>query len=915
MIKMQQFFTLKFSSDRLKKSNYDINISLDNARINREIITINNSSLIRTLFRYKNVDFDQKEIDKLLILRKKLKKAENTENNRKKIENITEKIEKILFIEDLVNIEFKNKGHYREIVKKNGFYINGIRFVPFMASAGMVRKNTAMFINNNIKHQIMDILENGRNEKTPLVPAKLGAYFSLYCSSTLPVSFPKFAVVPDKTIETIRKVDFITYKKPNEDDDVIETDYLLKLNAFDGQGLISPRLAEKWSRELELDYMFSCAILRAPFLKGLVCVFDLEKFANEIAKTYTFPDIYGNIKDIREIDLIISESMFKLWTSYENTESYIKNCLKNKLGFSIAKINPKQENSYSRTSYQFLQILNLNDADIATICEPTINWFRNISGRSPQDMLLYATGENHFKPNNFNKMDATVKAILLNPSLSRDKYIQKRFIKTIEKKKKDSYMGRILINANYQFMVSDPYYQACHIFGLEKAPLLKDGEHYSEYWLGKNIKKVCSIRSPIVHHSEANILHFKDRVATRDWYKHIHSGIIFPSNGIGIDCVIHGGADFDGDIICTINNPIIMKSIISGLPIMYESQNVQKSIVDLRNDKEQVECQLNGYYSKLGFATNVSSSLYSMLEEYSVSSREHDTILKRLKIGRVIQGEIIDSVKGLKVPEFRNHWVKYKKITKDMTEEEAEKHKFNNSIVCEIRPAFFRFLYPHYMSRYNKEIKKYNIYSHLNFKKSFSEILKADEKTKDEDRMIQTYRHHSFFLDNDSAVNRLSDYMRANLGLIGKYSAKSAKESDYSLLKNKEHVLDKYSLKQMKDYLQEYKAFKKGLRHGIQNSYSTIDAFLSYLRKECSLNISSNETELADYAIEVTYGDELSMIEFAWKMFPQGIINNIMHSSSGILKIPVEDEEGDIEYLWKKYSVKEFSLEEIYDTI
>jgi len=543
LYKLQQFFIFKFSSERLKKANYNIDINIDNGRINSEIVTINSSELLRTLFRFKNIEFSQSNIDNLLKIQKKLRKAENNEENQKKLKDITEKIEKTLFVEDLVNIEFKHKSHYIEILKRNGFYINGIRFTPFMATAGMIRRNTALFINNNLKHPLLDILENGRNENTPMVAAKFGAYFSLYCSSTLPVSFPKFAVIPDKEIETLRKVDFVTYQGIDEDDKVEEKTISLKLNAFDGQGLISPKLAEQWSHELELDYIFSCAIVRAPFLKGLLTVFDLNRFSTEIAKTFIFKDVYGNEQDIHDIDLIISESMFKLWSSYQSTADYTQKCQDNHLGFAIAKVNPKKENASSRTSYQFLQVLNLDNVDIANLCEPTINWFRNISGRSPEDMLLYATGENAFAPDDFRKLDISVKAILLNPTLSRDKYIQEKFIKTIEKKKKDSYMGNIFINANYQFMIGDPYYQACHMFGLNYKPILEDGEHYSEYWLKKGIEKIAAIRSPIVHHSELNILNLKNTNKTKEWYQHIHSGIIFPANGIGMDCAIHGGAD------------------------------------------------------------------------------------------------------------------------------------------------------------------------------------------------------------------------------------------------------------------------------------------------------------------------------------------------------------------------------------
>lgn len=336
--------------------------------------------------------------------------------------------------------------------------------------------------------------------------------------------------------------------------------------------------------------------------------------------------------------------------------------------------------------------------------------------------------------------------------------------------------------------------------------------------------------------------------------------------------------------------------------------------MDSRDDKKQVEGQLNGHNSKVGFATNISSSLYTMLEEFQKGSPEWYAILKRLKIGRVIQGEIIDGVKGLKVPPFRNHWTKWKKITEDMSAEEKEKWEFNNKIVCEIRPSFFRFLYPHYMTRYNKELKKYNIYSHLVFNKSFDEIIKSTKRTEEEEKMVTEYYWHSFFLDNNSVMNRISRYMRTNLGLINKYSNKLSQDFDYKILQDETHNLNTAGIIQMKFYLQEYKAFKRGLRHDLNNSYDNLDAFIAYLRKECALNISSNDSELADYAIEATYGDEISMVEFPWKLFPGGMLQNIMKNNpTGTIKFPVQMDDGNINYLWNTYAIKEFSIEELYE--
>jgi hypothetical protein len=458
-------------------------------------------------------------------------------------------------------------------------------------------------------------------------------------------------------------------------------------------------------------------------------------------------------------------------------------------------------------------------------------------------------------------------------------------------------------------MLADPYFQMCHVFNLESEPLLKDGEHYSEYWIRKGIYKVAAIRSPIVHHSEVNLLNFKDSVDTRKWYKYIHSGIIYPANGIGIDDVVHGGSDKDGDLVCTINSPTMIKGKIHGLPIVYESMKSAKVIVDSRDDKSQVEGQLVGYNSKVGFATNISSSMYALLEEFPWGSIERETILKRLKIGRAIQGEIIDGVKGLQVPEFRNHWTKYKKVTPDMTPEESEKWEFNNRILCEVRPSYFRFLYQKYMSIYNKELKSYDTFAQLLFGRSFSDIVFTPEST-EESELIARYKWNSFFLDNNSVVNKISRYMRGALGLVGKFSTASSRDFDYKLLTSKYFRVDGFKLSQMEEILQAYKSFKRGLWHKGEDSFESMDAFIQHLKKE-SVVISSDESELASYAVLATYQGEVSQLDFAWRLFPDGILQNITSRSSGTIKFPVADPLGSTEYLWNRYSIVEVSLEEI----
>jgi hypothetical protein len=155
--------------------------------------------------------------------------------------------------------------------------------------------------------------------------------------------------------------------------------------------------------------------------------------------------------------------------------------------------------------------------------------------------------------------------------------------------------------------------------------------------------------------------------------------------------------------------------------------------------------------------------------------------------------------------------------------------------------------------------------------------------------------------------------MRANLGLIGKYSLKSSQELDYHILQNKDHELNEPELAKMREFLQEYISFKRGMRKNSADSFTNLDSFIAYLRKKCFSEISSNESELADYAIKVTYEENPAMVEFAWKMFPEGVLENVYWNSNEVAQFPIQSENGEIEYLWDRYTMTDFVVENLWE--
>ena len=121
---------MKFKSSRLRDSNYKIKkITLDDARQNQEVIRLSNSELIRAIQRIRGIDFNQSYLDELLQKKKK----------RKHSLSLNEEIDKLLYIEDIIDVEFDDARHYETVSTKKDIWINGKKYVRLLCSAGMGR--------------------------------------------------------------------------------------------------------------------------------------------------------------------------------------------------------------------------------------------------------------------------------------------------------------------------------------------------------------------------------------------------------------------------------------------------------------------------------------------------------------------------------------------------------------------------------------------------------------------------------------------------------------------------------------------------------------------------------------------------------------------------------------------------------
>lgn len=889
---------MKFSSDRLRTRNNDITITLDEARLNNEIVSIADNETLRQYRKARNIFYSYKTTRDLISLKKKLSRENNNKETRNKIREVQRQIDETLFVSEIVFVQFANISHYKKI-DKEGLFINGKKYVRLLCGAGHARKSIVMFVVEELFETLKKSFDNGRDLEKELVAGKLGAYEGLYASSTQIVSQPRFVVVADLETEQDRLVDWV-FENESGEEDVIEKNISLKSNLFDGQGLVSMGFAETWARDLGLDYTPSSFCVRSSYLKGQCVSFDFHEMAKEngIKK---IKDVYGNEYDIKDIDAIIAASQFKLWSSYSSMEQYLESSKKNGIKWGVSKYTPKTEKNFFWSSYQYVQVLNLNEKEVEELCKPTIDYIKSVSSEDANSAIIYMLGnktEKDLEKFNIDEVDDKIlKVLLFNKGAIKDTYIRNYLLKKLNKKIRESYTGKLLLNGNYQVAVSDPYALSQHSLGLKVTGLLGENEYYCSYWNDRGVNKVSALRSPLTWRSEVNKLSLKKGKRLDKWFGHIKSGVIY--NIFGIDTFLQADSDFDYDIIATTDNTLFFEKSYGGLPITYERKNAPKKKI---NKSDIYEADILSFGSKIGLVTNYSTSMYSLISKFKEGSEEYETLLKRLKICRFLQGQQIDRTKGVitkPVPE----WSKWKRVEKDSTEEEKRKIELHNKLLIDKRPMFMRYLY----AQKNKEHKDYHDnwenYCQTEFGYGVDELLKKERDAIEETSFQRYVKFNPFIYGSTGVMDMVYLYMIKSIS-EQKISFKNS-EFDYSTYMDKDIRSEKSKLEQMKELFREYKAFKKNLYSS--SNFDNADQMLSIIRHRAEFGISSNIKELANLAIMVSYSTKTPSA-FAFDLFFDGVVENMKKNFSGTIEIPVITEEENFSYLGKKYKIKKLKV-------
>lgn len=895
-----QKYIFKIHSSRLRKAKWKLTLPLPEARRNEEIISLADSQILRWIDELNGItDAD----DKARIIKaeiRRIRREPNSVQNRRTIKRLYSDLDEIQFKADYMCLIIdKEKDYHRAC---SGFSINGVSYRRLLGTNGGVKNETIVFVSERLHDELVRRIENGRDMTKELVPAKLEAYKALTCSASIPVSFPNgILVVPDCETEFISDVVYLNDELDGEP--VMENLYgeTVQLNESDGYGLMLPSLAARWSKELGLDYLVSGVNTRFSWEKGMVFTFDFLDFAERVSGSYVVKDAWGNDVDIRNIELILTTSMLKLWDSYKSIDDYLECCMENKYTFGVAKTCPKELESERSLNYQFIQSYDLCDEDIEELIKPTIDEIHDILHGDWAKSVLFLQGQGLTGDNVDRIEDNYGKAIMIEKTVLYDSYVQSSIYRLIRNRINEAKVGVLKVHGNYSIVSGDPYSLCQSVFGMDITGILKPGEIYNKYWCDYGSERLACFRAPMTCHNNIRLVRPHKSDDASYWFRYMNTCTIFNS----WDTAAHAlnGMDKDGDLVMLTDNDVLVRNLVPLPALMCVQRKASKKIV---TEEDSIQANIDSFGDDIGKTTNWITSMFDVQAKYKKGTMEYDILDYRIKCGQLYQQNAIDKAKGIVCKPMPKSWYDRHAASKI---EDPNQRELYRRLLADKKPYFMRYIYPTLMRQYNTYVKNTDKNALREFQMTVSELqaIPIHDRT---DRMNEFLHYYSIKMpvgDHDCVMNRICKRFEIEFdGYIGNHI--DIPDFDYTVMKTGAE----YSKSQLVSISKLYTGYNKRLRSfAMFANYERVDEcetfrIMTDLRdefmQEC-LKICSNQEVLCDIVLDITY-KKSGTKKFAWDICGEQIIKNLLAKNNDVIMFPTKDQNGDITFCGERFSVK-----------
>ena len=582
-------------------------------------------------------------------------------------------------------------------------------YIAFERSASMSRKARLSFVRADIFNLLLLAITMNLPIKNCEL-SKLYAYNGLMFSSGKRVETDLFGnadnivivdnpsvIVKDVPVVTVRDVtgkgSVRKYERIEKTDDIDVT-------AFDGEGFVSPEFAEEINTKLygkQNRHSHTSFQIRLPYIKGMIHQVDFKAFFAEYGITQII-DIWGKAHNVNNIKMILTKSQFKCasWLN-EDWNFYRDYCLVCRFfnhALYITNVSKELPENEITLNYQFLCTLSVQPEQFRPADLP-LGW-----DHPPQDderhWLTKATEQKYyslcsdeeFRLDYFiskarrrffgrKSKDDHLSAILrANPLFINESIFTKQLDDMAKKLLEDFAIGRLIVSGENRFLSGDlyemlrslsPYY----VFGDEekkaKFQMLPDARNTTIFTPGnvypmEGVHSFTLLRSPHIARNEEVIVtkSTDDSTSIKEKYFSQLTDVVMV-NPSGLIAERLGGADYDGDMIKIIADPIIndcvtshyistskdrpLYSHINNLPLLQipSAEPVKSDFADWYSRFQTVK---STFSARIGQISNAALSRSILAYDESIDEELREKYISDIEMLEILTGLEIDSVKS-----------------------------------------------------------------------------------------------------------------------------------------------------------------------------------------------------------------------------------------------------------------------------
>ena len=603
----------------------------------------------------------------------------------------------------------------------------------------------------------------------------------------------------------------------------------------------------------------------------MLVTFDFVEFAEKIAHNYIITDVWGNEHDIRNAEVILTESQLKLWDSYDSWEDYENNSISNGYDFAVTKTCPMELENVHTTNYQFLQPYDFTNQEIAELCKPTLDEIKDIINLDYRKAIVYLGGIN---PDFSKTDDMACKALMIDPKMINDPFVTARINANIKKQIERAERGKLQINANYAMIVGDPYALAESMFNLPIIGLLSKSEVYHKHWIDKGADEIACFRAPMSVANNIRKLKLNQSDQAVHWYRYINTVCVLNTWDSTFEA--ENGADADGDTFYCTDNPLIVNKT-ENLPTIISVQNKAPKIKPTETDI--IEANKLAFNDKIGAITNTVTAMYDVRSMFPKDSAYYKELTYRIMCGQHHQQGQIDRAKGAIIREMPEHW---KKLKPDEKYSDMDK-----IIVADRHPYFFRYVYDSDKQAYKKHETNMHDSAVKQCGMDFDELPTCNKP--EAKQILQDYYRLSPLSDNGCTVNKIAHHIEKEMKEFRDLT--SAIDFDYSILKCENVTYSKQKYNMVKEIYNNYVADVAAYMRGLKNQNITKEERAEHqavltdnFKKNCQL-VCPTEEELTNIVIDMVYRSDKSKA-FAWQICGDTIIKNLLQRNNNKIQVP-----------------------------